>query len=145
MENRNKIKVKFKLDKHSFVRLEVEEEKLPIVQENNREVSRNEKRELRHESMYSLEALTEDERNDIIDVNTNIEEQIIKRETVIERNKKLYAALHKLSSRQQEIIRKVYFEEKSQREVSRELGITEAGTSIQLSRAIEKLKKFLEK
>ena len=30
-------------------KMEVEEEKLPIVRENNREVSRNEKRETRHE------------------------------------------------------------------------------------------------
>ena len=59
MKNRNKVRVKFKLDKHRFVVLEVEEEKLPIVRENNREVSRNEKRETRHESMYSLETLSE--------------------------------------------------------------------------------------
>lgn len=143
MENRNKLKVKFKLDEHRFVYLEVEEEKLPIVQENNREVSRNEKRELRHESLYSLEALTEDKCK--IDVNADIEDLIINCETVTERNKRLYAALHKLSSRQQEIIRKVFFEEKSQREVSRELGITEAGISIQLSQAIKKLKKFFKK
>ena len=56
MENNNKVEVKFKLDKHRFIRLEVEEEKLPIVRENNREISRNEKREVRHESMYSLRA-----------------------------------------------------------------------------------------
>ena len=30
MENNNKVEVKFKLDKHRFIRLEVEEEKLPI-------------------------------------------------------------------------------------------------------------------
>lgn len=92
MKNGNKVRVKFKLDKHRFVVLEVEEEKLPIVRENNREVSRNEKRE-----------------------------------------------------NQQAIIQKVYFEEKSQREVSKELGVTESAISIQLARAIEKMKKFLEK
>ena len=65
MENNNKVEVKFKLDKHRFIRLEVEEEKLPIVRENNREISRNEKREVRHESMYSLETLSEREGNEL--------------------------------------------------------------------------------
>ena len=51
-----KVKAKFKLDEQRFVRLEVEEEKLEIVYENNREVSRNEKR---HGSMYSLELSAE--------------------------------------------------------------------------------------
>ena len=36
MENNNKVEVKFKLDKHRFVRLEVEKEKLPLVRANNR-------------------------------------------------------------------------------------------------------------
>ena len=44
MKNESKIEVKFKLDKHRFVRLEVEKEKLPLVRANNREISRNEKR-----------------------------------------------------------------------------------------------------
>lgn len=145
MESSKKIKVKFKLDKHRFVRLEVEAEKMPIVQENNREVSRNEKRELRHESLYSLEALTEDGRNDIPDERADTEEQVIKRESIVERNKRLFAALHKLSPRQQEIIRKVYFEEKTQRKAAVELGITESTLSLTLKRAIGKLKKLLEK
>ena len=145
MKNGNKVRVKFKLDKHRFVVLEVEEEKLPIVRENNREVSRNEKRETRHESMYSLETLSETKGIERPDEKIDIEEQIIERETSTERNERLYAAVHKLSPRQQAIIQKVYFEEKSQREVSKELGVTESAISIQLARAIEKMKKFLEK
>ena len=121
MKNGNKVRVKFKLDKHRFVVLEVEEEKLPIVRENNREVSRNEKRETRHESMYSLETLSENKGIERPDEKIDIEEQIIERETITERNERLYAAVHKLSPRQQAIIQKVYFEEKSQREVSKEL------------------------
>ena len=59
MKNESKVEVKLKLDKHRFIRLEVEKEKLPLVRANNREISRNEKREVRHESMYSLETLSE--------------------------------------------------------------------------------------
>lgn len=145
MKNENKVEVKFKLDKHRFVRLEVEEEKLPLVRANNREISRNEKREVRHESIYSLEAIAEGEGNELADETTNAEEEIIERETIAERNKRLYAAIRTLSPRQQEVIHKVYFEEKSQRAVSKELGVSEAAISIQLARAMSKLKKLLEK
>ena len=145
MQNESKVEVKFKLDKHRFIRLEVEKEKLPLVRENNREISRNEKREVRHESIYSLEAIAEGEGNELADETTNAEEEIIERETIAERNKRLYAAIRALSPRQQEVIHKVYFEEKSQRAVSKELGVSEAAISIQLARAMSKLKKLLGK
>ena len=142
MKNESKVEVKFKLDKYRFIRLEVEKEKLPLVRENNREISRNEKREIRHESIYSLEAIAEGEGNELADETTNAEEEIIERETIAERNERLYAAIRTLSPRQQEVIHKVYFEEKSQRAVSKELGVSEAAISIQLTRAMRKLKKF---
>ena len=145
MKNESKVEVKFKLDKHRFIRLEVEKEKLPLVRENNREISRNEKREVRHESIYSLEAIAEGEGNELADETTNAEEEIIEQETIAERNKRLYAAIRALSPRQQEVIHKVYFEEKSQRAVSKELGVSEAAISIQLARAMSKLKKLLGK
>lgn len=145
MKNESKVEVKFKLDKYRFIRLEVEKEKLPLVRENNREISRNEKREVRHESIYSLEAIAEGEGNELADETTNAEEEIIERETIAERNERLYAAIRTLSPRQQEVIHKVYFEEKSQRAVSKELGVSEAAISIQLARAMSKLKKLLEK
>ena len=145
MKNESKVEVKFKLDKYRFIRLEVEKEKLPLVRENNREISRNEKREVRHESIYSLEAIAEGEGNELADETTNAEEEIIERETIAKRNERLYAAIRTLSPRQQEVIHKVYFEEKSQRAVSKELGVSEAAISIQLTRAMRKLNKFLEK
>ena len=107
--------------------------------------TRNEKREVRHESMYSLEAIAEGEGNELADETTNAEEEIIERETIAERNKRLYAAIRTLSPRQQEVIHKVYFEEKSQRAVSKDLGVSEVAISIQLTRAMRKLKKLLEK
>ena len=145
MKNESKVEVKFKLDKYRFIRLEVEKEKLPLVRENNREISRNEKREVRHESIYSLEAIAEGEGNELADETTNAEEEIIERETIAKRNERLYAAIRTLSPRQQEVIHKVYFEEKSQRAVSKELGVSAAAISIQLARAMSKLKKLLEK
>ena len=144
MENESKVEVRFKLGKHRFIRLEVEKEKLPLVRENNREISRNEKREVRHESIYSLEAIAEGEGNELADETTNAEEEIIEQETIAERNKRLYAAIRTLSPRQQEIIQKVYFEEKSQREVAEEIGITEGTLSLTLERAISNLRKIIK-
>lgn len=144
MKNESKVEVKFKLDKHRFIRLEVEKEKLPLVRENNREISRNEKREVRHESIYSLEAIAEGEGNELADETTNAEEEIIEQETIAERNKRLYAAIRTLSPRQQEVIHKVYFEEKSQREVAEEIGITEGTLSLTLERAISNLRKIIK-
>lgn len=95
--------------------------------------------------MYSLETLSEREGNELSAGMANAEEEIIERETIAERNKRLYAAIRTLSTRQQEVIHKVYFEEKSQRAVSKDLGVSEAAISIQLTRAMRKLKKLLEK
>ncbi len=144
MQDESKVEVKFKLDKHRFIRLEVEKEKLPLVRENNREISRNEKREMRHESMYSLETLSEREGNELSAGMANAEEEIIEQETIAERNKRLHAAIRTLSPRQQEIIHKVYFEEKSQREVAEEIGITEGTLSLTLERAISNLRKIIK-
>ena len=94
MENNNKVKVKFKLDEDHFIFLEIEESKLPIVKENNREIARLEKRKIRHESIYSLEAITEGNGVEMIDGTTDIEKQMIEQETTAERNKWLYKAIH---------------------------------------------------
>ena len=58
--------------------------------------------------------------------------------------KKLHEAIELLKPRQKEIIIKVFFEEKTQREVSIELGVTEACISITLERALNNLKKILK-
>ena len=145
MENSNKLKVKFKLDEDHFIFLEIEESKLPIVKENNREVARIEKRKIRHESIYSLEAIAESNGGEMMDEKTDIEKQMIEQETISERNKRLYKAIHKLTPRQREVIYKVYFEHKSQRAAAEEIGITEGTLSLTLSRAIDNLEKFLKK
>lgn len=145
MKSSNKVQVKFKLDKYRFVRLEVDESKIEIVRKNNREISRNEKREMRHETMYSIESISDGEWEEFADVGMNVEDKIIEQESVALRNQRLYAAMGKLSPAQQKVIRKVYFEEKTQKEAAKELGITAGTLSLTLTRAIRNLKKFLEK
>lgn len=50
-------------------------EKYHIVKENNREVARLEKRKIRHESIYSLEAITEENGVEMIDGTTDIAQE----------------------------------------------------------------------
>ncbi|CDC41754.1 putative RNA polymerase sigma-70 region 4 [Firmicutes bacterium CAG:449] len=54
-------------------------------------------------------------------------------------------AINKLSSRQKEIIFKVYFEDKKQIEVAKELNVTRQFISKTLSKSMNKLKIMLEK
>ena len=81
MENNNKVKVKFKLGEDHFIYLQIEESKLPIVKDNNREVARLEKRKIRHESIYSLEAITEENGVEMVDETTDLEKQMNEQET----------------------------------------------------------------
>ena len=138
-----KIKVKFKLDNQHFIWLELDEEKLSEVKANNREISRNEKRVLRHESKYSLETYLEGG-NEIAAMVVNAEEQLIERDCRKEMHEKLSKAIRKLTRRQREAIKKVYIEGKKRQEAAREMGITESTLSITLSRALANLKNNLE-
>ena len=138
-----KVKVKFKLDEHHFIWLEVDEEKLAEVKANNREISRNEKRVLRHESKYSLETYAE-YGNETAAMIVNAEEQLIERDIQKEMHGKLKNAIRKLTGRQREAVKKVYFEGKKQQEAASEMGITESTLSKTLSRALANLKNNLE-
>lgn len=138
-----KVKVKFKLDEQHYIWLDVDEEKLAEVKANNREISRNEKRVLRHESKYSLETYME-YGNEIAAMVLNAEEQLIERDIQNEMHEKLKNAIRKLTRRQREAVKKVYFEGKKQQEAASEMGITESTLSITLSRALANLKNNLE-
>ncbi len=139
-----KVKVKFKLDEQHYIWLEVDEEKLPDVKANNREISRNEKRVIRHESKYSFETYVE-YGNEIADMIVNAEEQLIERECRKEMHEKLKNAIRKLTRRQREAVKKVFIEGKKQQEAACEMGITESTLSRTISRAIANLKNNLEK
>lgn len=61
-----------------------------------------------------------------------------------EQRKKLYAAIKQLKPRYQFIIKEVYLEEKTQKEVAAKLGITEGTLSVTISRIMEKLKNIIK-
>lgn len=138
-----KKEVKLQLDKKHFTRIEVEESKLPIVQEHNREVWRAAKREVRHESLYSLEAMSEQE--PALAVCASAEEDYIEREEREERSAKLHRAIAQLTERQREMVTMVYFENRTQDEVAAHFGITKQAVSNAMSRIYAALRKNLEK
>lgn len=138
-----KKEVKLQLDKRHFTRIEVEESQIPIVEEHNREVWRTAKREIRHESLYSLEAMSETEAR--IGVCPSAEEDYIEREAAAERKEKLYRAISRLNDRQREMVKMIYFENRPQDEVAKRFGITKSAVSHAMERIYASLRKFLEK
>ncbi len=59
--------------------------------------------------------------------------------------KDLHIAIAQLTPRQQQLVKMIYFDEKSQEEVANLLGISQSTISLTLKKAIENLKKLLEK
>lgn len=124
----------------------IDEEKL--IEELNKEFERQLKQDKTyHARTVSLEYLNQKYGFELAD--TSLSEDEIERieQHELEKkefNKKLHEAIEKLKPRQKEIIIKVFFEEKTQREVSIELGVAESTISITLERALNNLKKILK-
>ena len=124
----------------------IDEEKL--IEELNKEFERQLKQDKTyHARTVSLEYLNQKYGFELADTSLSedeierIEQHELEKE---EFNKKLHEAIEKLRPRQKEIIIKVFFEEKTQREVSIELGVAESTISITLERALNNLKKILK-
>ena len=82
---------------------------------------------------------------EIEDRDFNIEEMFIEREERELTKKRLYVAISKLNERQQQIVKMVYFENLSQEEVSRRLGVNKQAISNAMQRIYASIKKNLEK
>lgn len=144
-----KKKVIYKVTTKYSIEIETEninEEKL--IEELNKEFERQLKQDKTyHARTVSLEYLNQKYGFELADTSLSedeierIEQQELEKE---EFNKKLHEAIEKLRPRQKEIIIKVFFEEKTQREVSIELGVAESTISITLERALNNLKKILK-
>ena len=144
-----KKKVIYKVTTKYSIEIETEnidEEKL--IEELNKEFER----QLKQDKTYyartvSLEYLNQKYGFELADTSLSEDEQEIIEQQELEKeefNEKLHEAIEKLRPRQKEIIIKVFFEEKTQREVSIELGVAESTISITLERALNNLKKILK-
>lgn len=124
----------------------IDEEKL--IEELNKEFERQLKQDKTyHARTVSLEYLNQKYGFELADTSLSEDEQEIIEQQELEKeefNEKLHEAIEKLRPRQKEIIIKVFFEEKTQREVSIELGVAESTISITLERALNNLKKILK-
>ena len=144
-----KKKVIYKVTTKYSIEIETEnidDEKL--IEELNKEFERQLKQDKTyHTRTVSLEYLNQKYGFELADTSLSedeierIEQHELEKE---EFNKKLHEAIEKLRPRQKEIIIKIFFEEKTQREVSIELGVAESTISITLERALNNLKKILK-
>lgn len=144
-----KKKVIYKVTTKYSIEIETEnidEEKL--IEELNKEFERQLKQDKTyHARTVSLEYLNQKYGFELADTSLSEDEIELIEQHELEKeefNKKLHEAIEKLRPRQKEIIIKVFFEEKTQREVSIELGVAESTISITLERALNNLKKILK-
>ena len=82
---------------------------------------------------------------EIIDDSIDIEEDYIKKEKALEDKKNLEEALSHLTERQRDLVRMVYFDGKSQKEIAQFFGVSKTAINNALKRIYDSLKKFLEK
>ena len=61
-----------------------------------------------------------------------------------EEKRELYAAITKLTPRQKELVKLIYFDGMTQEEAAKKLGVAQATVSVTLERAIENLKKIIK-
>ena len=75
----------------------------------------------------------------------DVESDYIEEETTREEKFHLHKAIRQLTPRQQEMVKLVYFEGKTQEEVAEHYGVTKQAISNAMQRIYSSLKKFMEK
>lgn len=75
----------------------------------------------------------------------DVETDYIEAETTQEEKLNLHKAIKKLTPRQQEIVKLIYFEGKTQEEVAKKYGVDKSAVSHAMQRIYSTLKKFLTK
>jgi RNA polymerase sigma factor (sigma-70 family) len=105
-----------------------------IVDLDRQEYNVNHKETRRH---CSLDAFNLDDA--LFPSDDNVEAEV----AVKDENRRLHAAIAKLSPRQQYLIRQVYFEGRKYTDIAREEGVDRTAISHATDRALKRLKKFL--
>lgn len=82
---------------------------------------------------------------EIEDKDLDFEADYIEQETTKEDYAELHKAIRQLTPRQQEIVKMIYFEGKTQKEVAKVLGITQGAVSLALAKSIAQLKFLIKK
>ena len=82
---------------------------------------------------------------EIVDKQLDIEKDIVEREERLEKQQALHMAIQRLTPRQQEMVKMIYYEGKTQEEVREHYGIAKSSMSEAMVRILSSLKKFLGK
>lgn len=82
---------------------------------------------------------------EIEDKDLDFEADYIEQETTKEEYAELHKVIRQLTPRQQEIVKMIYFEGKTQKEVAKVLGITQGAVSLALAKSIAQLKFLIKK
>ena len=93
---------------------------------------------------FSLDKLVE-EGVGVRALEKEVETEYIEKETIEEEHKVLHEAIKKLTLRQQELVRKIYFESKTQEELAKHYGVDKSAISHAMQRIYASLKKYLQK
>lgn len=152
MENNNLVRVKLYSDRKHFKVIEVREDEVDKVREANRMTWRELDKEIRRRkqlekdgiTVSSLESIDDDDAW-IPDESPNAEEKIINEETRLENMQLLKEAISKIEPRQQEMLRLVFFDGKTQDEVADYFGIKKSSMSDAMQRIYASLKKNIKK
>lgn len=141
-------KVVYQITRYKIEMVEVEnEQEEEMVRSLNRDFERMDKANKTYSARCSsLDYMREKDGFEIVDeTNQTTEEQIIEEERKNEIKVLIHRAMDKLTPRQQEMVRMVYFEGKSQDEVAQHYGISKQAVSNAMERIYASMRRFLQK
>lgn len=121
-----------------YIDVEVTQEFARAYEQLKEEEKNNARRETRRH--LSLEALTE-EGFQVEDPKADIEDQLYKK---LENNA-LFSAIKSLDPNQKWLIEQVFFLNRTQKDIAKELGVCKQAVNNQILRILKKLKKFSQK
>ena len=150
MAEEKKVKVKLAVGARRYRVIEVDEDEVETVKKVNRLIWRETGREKRERlklqkeniTICSLSVLDEGEKRFSLQTDDALSDFLEEEHRKAQR-RRVFSALSHLNSRQREMVRMVYYEEKTQEEVARHFGITKSAVSHAMGRMYERMKKFL--
>lgn len=133
------ITIKYKMANGEVIDVEVKDKVAETMQDFKREENKLRMRRCRHEDKFSLDQRKE-QGEQFIDISVDIEDFVLEKVEFQEKNKEIHNALNCLSKEQQKLVKLIYFEECSQRDVAHILGVTQAAVSQRIITILKKIK-----
>ena len=122
-----------KADKYGLVRCKEDCSQCPYAQEGNVPTGNGTSLDLLCEAGFDAPS------------SVDIETEMIECEERMEQSARVQGAIGQLNERQQYLIREIYFNGKTQKEIAEEIGATKQSVSNAIHRALTSMKKYLEK